>query len=137
MKDIQRQAQSPAQMRKFGLTMLLVFTGIFGLALPYLFHSRLQPWALILGCMFGVVALVHPQTLGYVFIPWMLLARAVGWANSRILLFIVFCTTFIPVGAIMRWLGKDPMNRSFDKEAKSYRVVQDQVRDIKQMERPF
>jgi len=42
---------------------------------------------------------------------WMKVAHALGWFNTRLLLFVVFVLVFVPMGAWSRLVGKDPLSR--------------------------
>ena len=57
-------------------------------------------------------------------------------ALNSIILAIVFFGVITPMGLFMRMLGKDPLRRKIDEQAKSYRVVS-KARPKNHMERPF
>ena len=51
---------------------------------------------------------------------WMLAAVPIGWTISHLVLGIVFFAVVTPIGLLMRLLGRDPMDRRFDPNAKTY-----------------
>lgn len=51
---------------------------------------------------------------------WMFAALPMGWTVSHILLGSVYFGVLTPVGLAMRILGKDPMQRKFDRAAATY-----------------
>jgi hypothetical protein len=42
---------------------------------------------------------------------WMKLAHALGWFNTRLLLFVAFVVVFVPTRICMTLVGKDPLSR--------------------------
>jgi len=113
-----------------------VFAGLFGVLLPFIGRHRLPLWPWIVGFGLSVPALLRPQLLHYIFVGWRHLGRALGWVNSRILLSAIFYLVIVPMGLCMRLLGKDPMAREFDPDARSYRV-RSAIRSVKDMEKPY
>ena len=51
---------------------------------------------------------------------WSLLAHALGWVNTRILLALVFFVVLAPVALVMRAFGKDPLERRRDRRRPTY-----------------
>lgn len=51
---------------------------------------------------------------------WMKFALILSWINTRIILFLMFCLIFTPIGLIIKLLGKDLLEEKIDKTAKSY-----------------
>jgi hypothetical protein len=50
----------------------------------------------------------------------MLAALPIGWTISHLVLGAVYYLVLTPIGLVMRLLGRDPMQRRFDRSAKSY-----------------
>jgi Saxitoxin biosynthesis operon protein SxtJ len=117
-----RKQTDRKSLRSFGLILGGVFSIIaFG---PMLFRGEnVRGWFLgLAGCLI-FFALAWPKGLEPVYKVWMLIGRALGWVNSRIILAIGFYGIFTPISLVMRVLGKDPMRRKFDPVASSYKVV--------------
>jgi hypothetical protein len=66
----------------------------------------------------------------------MRLGGILGWINTRIILAIGFYGLFMPIGIIMRMMGKDPLRRAFDPKIQSYRVLRSS-RDSEHMSRQY
>ena len=114
-------AADRGDLRRFGLLLAAVGAMVAGVAwyrhaLPAAF------WAIgIAGCSLAL-ALVWPPALRPLHAGWMLVARALGFVNSHLLLALVFYLVFTPVGLAMRLLGRDPLERrGFRPTAKSCR----------------
>ena len=108
-------------LRDFGLLTGALFAGIFGLFLPWHFGWSWPVWPWALFGALGITALVAPMALNPVYKIWMRFGLVIGSVMSRIILGIVFFLVVTPLGLLMRATGKDPMNRSFDRNCSSYR----------------
>ena len=110
------------ELRSFGL----LVGGIFALigVWPLVVHHReFRLWAVCVASPLILLALLAPRFLAPVQRVWMRIGHVLGWINTQIILGLSFYLIFLPIGIVMRLLGKDSMNRRFLKEAKSYRVV--------------
>ena len=122
--------------RKFGLTTGAIVIGLFGLLIPWLFGLNYVKWPWILGGVLGLWALLAPSTLKPVYVGWMKFGNVMNWINTRIILGILFYGIFLPIGALMRLFGYDPMHRKLDSGLSSYRVTSDND-DKNNVERPY
>ena len=61
-----------------------------------------------------------PRALAPVERGWSLLAAALGWVNTRILLAVVFFVVLAPTALVLRALGKDPLERRRDRGRATY-----------------
>lgn len=59
--------------------------------------------------------LLRPQVLKYPSAAWWKFAGVLGYVNARILLTLLFSVLLVPISAIWRVLGKDPLARRRDK----------------------
>ena len=110
------------QLRSFGLIVGGIFT-VLGIW-PLLFrHQDLRWWAIVLGAVLVVLALVFPSSLYWPNKAWMMVGHVLGWINTRIILGVVFFVIVTPVGLVRRWLGKDPMGRNLRPDLDTYRVM--------------
>lgn len=120
------------ELRKFGLITGIIIIVFIGGFLPWLKGGleKVIHWQLYTAPVGGVLiswALLHPASLIHFYKPWMKCAEALGFINTRIILFIVFAFMFVPIGLLMRLLGKDPMHRQFIHDTNSsYRVIREQ-----------
>lgn len=104
---------SQAALRRFGWTVGAVFVGLAALvawkhagALTLL--ARGMGGAGLALVAFGTI---RPALLRPVYRVWMLLAVAMGFVMTRVLLTMVFFTVATPIGLVRRALGHDPMRR--------------------------
>lgn len=71
------------------------------------------------GGIFLLLGLAAPRALGLVYRPWMKLAAAMGWVNTRILLGLMFFLVFTPIALVRRALGRDPLDLRFDEKSRA------------------
>ncbi len=133
MEPIPRASRS--ELRNFGLLLGAIFALLFGV-LPFVrgHHPPLWPFALCAAAWF--FALLLPSALGPVHAGWTRLGLALGWVNTRIVLSLIFFLLIVPVGLVMRLLGRDKLGRRFDPGLASYRVTSKE-RSAESMEKPY
>jgi len=104
--------------KSFGIVFSLVFLII---ALYPLFVSK-DPliWALFLSVLLFSLAFIAPNVLLLPNKLWFKFGILLGSIIAPIVMAIVYLTTVLPTGIIMRLLGKDLLRKRFDKNAKSY-----------------
>ena len=73
-----------------------------------------------LGVLLAVLGFAAPQTLKPVWIVLMVVNYPIGWVLTHVVMAIIFYLVVTPVGVIMRLTGRDPMERAFDRSAKTY-----------------
>lgn len=93
--------------RSFGLTFAAVFS-IVGL-LPLVSGGSVRIWALGAAAAFLLVTWLAPKALHGANLAWAHLGALLHKVVSPVALGVVFVVTFVPIGFIMRLLGKDPL----------------------------
>ena len=66
-----------------------------------------------IGAAFAITALLVPRALTLLYRPWMRLAEALGWLNTRILLILIYYLVVTPIGLVMRLFGRSPIKGGF------------------------
>ena len=91
-------------------------------------------WA-IMGLL-ALISITNALWLKPVYLIFMGISYVLGTINISILLSIVFYFFMLPVGIILRIIGRDSMLRQFEPHAKSYKIIRsDFPKD--RLERPF
>ena len=108
------------KLRKFGFTVGGIFTAFA--VIFFLRHKHHVPFYVssVAGPTLLLGALVWPPVLAPIERGWSLLAHALGWINTRILLAFVFFVVLMPVALVMRAVGKDPLERRRDRRRPTY-----------------
>jgi hypothetical protein len=124
------------ELRIFGFTLGIMVGLVFGLLLPWL---RERPWPLWpwgFASLMIAWALVHPASLRRLHGPWMKFAEGLQWLVTRLIMLLLFWVVILPIGLLRRLLGFDSMERRFDGERDSYRVLPGE-QDENLMDRPY
>ena len=120
------------QLRQFGFVALVAF-GILGMTLGSSVAYGL--WAL--GVLSALLSVLWPSGNRPLFVVLSLVAFPIGWALSHVVLALFFYGVLTPVGLLFRLLGRDPLDRAFDPERKSYWVDLAEVTDKRDYFRQF
>ena len=124
------------ELRRFGITTGAIVAILFGLLLPWLLARAFEPWPWVLAVVLWVWAILWPDTLRPVYRAWIGVGHVLAWINSRVILGAMFFLLVMPIGLVMRLMGKDPMARKISDELSTYRI-QSRVTSKKHIERPF
>ena len=124
------------ELRSFGLIFAAMVAVLFGLLIPWLAGHPWPYWPWYIGGVVGTLGLVAPPLLYPLYRVWMAFGMVAGWINTRLILGLLFFVMLLPVGLLMKLIGRDPMRRGFDREATSYRIARTPAaRD--HMEKPY
>jgi hypothetical protein len=124
------------QLREFGLGLAVLVILIFWGLLPWIGERPRPVWPLGLGGFLTVAALVWPAAIYPVYRLLLPVAKVVGVANTWLLLGAVFFGMLLPIGWILRRLGRLQYATRQDPEAASYRIDVDPRREVR-LEEPF
>ena len=123
-------------LRHFGLLTGGIVAVLFGVFFPWLLERPWPIWPWILFGVLGVAALAMPLALRSVYRIWMRFGLLLSKITTPLILGIVFFAVISPIGLLRRLKRSDPMARSFDAQAPSYRVLSRQ-KPHNHLERPF
>jgi len=104
--------------RTFGL----IFAAIFLLIalFPLIKGGEPRIWALLICVFFAISSLILPKLLTPLNRLWAMFGQLMHKITNPLLMGLVFFLTVLPTGIVLRILGKDPMRRKIDPQAKSY-----------------
>lgn len=102
----------------YGLGLIAAFFGVGG----YLKHGMTLAQIVLLTCsVFLVCATSLDWTaLRPAYKGWMKAAHAIGSVVTTLVLVLVFVICFVPVGVVLKIIGKDHLDRRWDRAASSY-----------------
>jgi len=124
------------QLREFGLGLaLLVVLAFWGL-LPCLGDRPRPAWPLVAGSVLALAALAWPVAIYPVYRLLLPVARVVGVINTWLLLGAVFFGMLLPIGWVLRLLGRLQYETRQDPGAATYRIEVDPHREVR-LEEPF
>lgn len=96
--------------RSFGLSVGGVCLGI-ALWTAWRGRTTLATVLAIVGAVLIVAGAAAPSLLALPSRWWYRLAHALGWVNTRVLLTLMFLLIVIPVGLLLRLIGREPLAR--------------------------
>ncbi len=113
------------ELKKFGFVLSIVVC-ILGIIFSFK-HKAIYVWPFVLGAIFFVMNLICPICLKPIRFILMRISFAIGWANTKILLFLTFYLVITPIGLIMRIFGKDLLNQKIERNKSSYWIKREEV----------
>lgn len=110
--------------RSFGF---VISAGFALVALLPLLHAphRAHWWALPIALAFAMVALFSPKWLAPLNRLWLRFGLLLSAIVSPIILGLLFYTTIVPIGLVMRMAGKDPLRLRPHRASSSYWISRD------------
>ena len=106
--------------RAFGIVFAVVFA-VVGLW-PLWEGDGFRPWALIAAGVFLAAGLLVPKALKPLNRLWFVFGLGLHKVVNPLVMGLLFYFTITPMALIMRLIGKDPLRRDFEPEAKSYGI---------------
>ena len=125
LDEIKNIRSGKSELRKFGITLGIVF-GLLG----GLFLWQEKPYYLflfILSAFFFFFGLVLPAFLKPIHKIWMGLALVLGSIMTRVILSVLFYLVITPLGLISKLIGEDFLDLKFDRSASSYWIPRKKV----------
>tara|TARA_R110002110_G_scaffold56163_2_gene159853 strand:- start:1751 stop:2161 length:411 start_codon:yes stop_codon:yes gene_type:complete len=109
--------------RSFAIVFAAVFIIIGGFPLLYGGEPRL--WSFGIGIAFIVAGFLFPDVLRPLNRIWFQIGLLMHQVVNPIIMGLIFFLAVTPTGLIMRALGKDPLRRTFDRDAETYWIRRD------------
>ena len=104
--------------RNFGVVFAIVFTII---ALwPLTGGGGVRIWAIVIAAVSLALAFLAPTALKWPNRLWFKFGLLLGAIVAPIVMALVFLTTFVTIGGLMRLFGKDFLGQKLDPDAQSY-----------------
>ena len=126
LDEIKNIKSGKPELRKFGITLSIVFGLLSGL---FLWREKPHSFFLfILSAFFLFFGLVLPTLLKPVHKIWMGLALVLGSIMTRVILSVLFYLVITPLGLISKLSGKDFLVLKFDRSAASYWIQREKVK---------
>jgi hypothetical protein len=109
--------------RSFGL----VFATVFALIgfWPWLFGRQPRLWAFAVTALFLAAAFLFPRLLAPLNFLWKKLGLALHHITNPIIMGLVYCVGIVPMGLLLRAMGKDLLRLKWDRAAPSYWIIRE------------
>ena len=114
-------ALKPGPDRTFGY----VFAAFFFIVSMWPVISGHAPryWALVAATAFALSALAFPRVLRPANITWFYVGLVLNEIMSPVIMALIFTIAFLPIGLLMRLMGKDLLDLQRRPEAKTYWTI--------------
>ena len=119
--------------KSFGLVFSIIFLviGIY----PALYREDVNLYALALSLAFILLAYFSPNLLRIPNKIWLKFGVLIGLVISPIVLMLIYFSTVLPIGLMLKIFGKDPLNRKILRHSASYWIIREQP--VSSMKEPF
>ena len=104
--------------RSFGLLFFVIFLIVS--LWPLTHEGSIRIWSVIISVVFLILGLLNSKFLTPLNLLWFKLGMILGAIVSPIVMGIVFFLVVTPTGFILRIMGKDLLNKKYDKEKETY-----------------
>ena len=118
MKRVDSDKIKISSNRSFGLLFFVVFLIIS--LWPLTHEGSIRIWSVIVSAVFLILGLINSRLLTPLNVLWFKLGMILGAIISPIVMGIVFFLVVTPTGLILRIMGKDLLNKKYDKEKETY-----------------
>jgi len=117
-------------LRQFAAAWLVFFLA-FG-AHQYLVrhHAGVGLALMSMAVVIGVLGLVRPALVRWIFVGWMVLAFPIGWVVSELMLLVMFYCVLTPVALLFRLRGRDLLRRKPADEGGTYWLPKETTKRI-------
>ncbi len=118
IEEIKNIRSGKSELRKFGITVGIVFLLLGGLFLW--FNNEYYTYFLVFSAILILPGLILPILLKPIHKVWMTLALLMGWLMTRIILSVLFYVVVTSIGLIAKIFGKQFLDLKIDKLKTSY-----------------
>ena len=109
--------------RSFGLLFFVVFLIVS--LWPLTSVDSIRIWSAIISAVFLILGLINSRLLTPLNMLWFKFGMILGAIISPIVMGIIFFLVVTPIGLILRIMGKDLLNKKYDKEKETYWIKRD------------
>ena len=109
--------------RNFGLVFFMVFLIIS--LWPLTYEEPIRIWSVTVALVFLILGLTKSKLLTPLNKLWFKLGIILGAIVAPLVMGIVFFLVLTPIGLVMRIIGKDLLNKKYDKKKRTYWIKRD------------
>ena len=119
--------------RNFGLVFFIIFLIVS--LWPLIYEEPIRIWSVIISLVFLILGLMNSKMLTPLNLLWFKFGIILGTIVAPIVMGVVFFLVVTPIGLIMKIMGKDLLNKKYDKKKRTYWIKRDTL--IGTMKRQF
>lgn len=121
---------SRRELALFGLIWLVFFGVVGGIAWGKSESASVASAIWAMAVVVPAVGWIVPSLMRIVYLGMCYASFPIGFVVSHVILAIVYYLVMTPIGLLMRMFGHDPMQRRFDRDAKTYWIPREQPEQI-------
>ncbi|MGA9779756.1 MAG: SxtJ family membrane protein [Limisphaerales bacterium] len=127
---------TPRVLRQFAAAWLVFFLAV---AAQQMFLRNRVTAACALGtiALIGLVGLVKPSTVRWLFVGASIVAFPIGWVMTQVVLAVMFYVVLTPLALVFRWRGRDELQLRRRPEQTSFWIARRPERDVKRYLKQF
>jgi len=131
MTESIRQA-TDRRLRQFSILWVIFFLIV---GVRYYWPAQPQYPVMAASCLailIGVAGCFRPSIIRPIYVTWVIAVIPIAWTVSRLVLAALFYGLFIPIGLLLRLLGRDALSLKIQPERKSNWVPRSITKDARQ-----
>ena len=109
--------------RNFGLVFFIVFLIVS--IWPLTYDEPVRLWSAIISSVFLILGLMNSKLLTPLNKLWFKFGMILGAIVAPVVMGVVFFLVVTPIGLIMKIIGKDLLNKKYDKKKRTYWIKRD------------
>jgi hypothetical protein len=128
---------SPRTLRQFAALWLVFFLGAG--YWQWARHGRAGAAVVMvsLALIVGIVGLIAPRTVRWIFVGWIVAAFPIGWLMSQLMVALLLYGVFTPIGLLFRLVARDPLQIRSRRQSESYWTVKPAPTDVSRYFKQF
>jgi hypothetical protein len=124
-------------LRQFAAAWLVFFLALGGHQYLVRKHPCVGLVLIALALVIGVLGLIKPAAVRWLFVGWMVLAFPIGWLISLLMLLLMFYCVITPVALVFRVRGRDLLCRKRVPTGATFWLPKDTPRDVRSYFRQY
>ena len=119
--------------RNFGLVFFIIFVIVS--LWPLTYEGPIRIWTVIISLVFLILGLMNSKLLTPLNKLWFKFGTILGVIVVPVVMGVVFFLVVTPIGLVMKIMGRDLLNKKYDKKKRTYWIKRDT--SIGSMKRQF
>jgi multisubunit Na+/H+ antiporter MnhG subunit len=124
-------------LRQFALLWLVFFSGIGIFQWLARGHAGVGMTLGAIGCVLGILGLIWPKALCWLYVSCMAASFPIGWLLSQVMLAVLFYVIITPIALLFRLRGRDLLQRRRDPNRKSLWLPKSLPHDVRSYFRQY
>jgi hypothetical protein len=127
----------PRALRQFAAAWLVFFLALGAQQYFVRDHHRIGSALAAMAVIFGVLGLIRPFAIRWLFVVWLVMAFPIGWVISQVMLAIMFYVLITPIAVLFRLRGRDVLARKPAPEQATFWLPKEIPQDIRSYFRQY